>query len=403
MVTQRRHLSADFVGRESWSTWPRYEAATEGFRNYWYPVMWSRELSNGKPRTLKLLGEQIMFYREDGKVYALRDRCPHRGVPLSAGTQEFPGTFSCPYHGWTFDLASGELRAAITDGPDSPICGKVAVRSYPVEERLGMIWAFIGEIDAVPIEEDIPEELLSTPRMTLGGRITERPANWRIGTENGYDEGHAKYLHRFSWMMILRRARMPAWNRTHVESSADGKWATRVQDEMHFDADYPGLGKWPRKQWWQRSERRGTSSKQDADEVIKAMDAPGTASIRMPCTLRILMNPTWVHYDWCVPVDAENYRYVQIAVRFKGGRAGMRFKALYWGFLRWAFHGQFTGQDEWMVSVTDAPPERLYRPDVSIIAWRNLCERARGTELPAQPERELRDDVVEAMHEAASA
>jgi hypothetical protein len=40
--------------------------------------------------------------------------------------------------------------------------------------------------------------------------------------------------------------------------------------------------------------------------------------------------------------------------------------------IRWLFHGQFSGQDHWMVSETDAPPERLYRPDISIIEWRKL-------------------------------
>ena len=34
--------------------------------------------------------------------------------------------------------------------------------------------------------------------------------------------------------------------------------------------------------------------------------------------------------------------------------------------------GQFSGQDHWMVAETDAPPERLYRPDVSLLEWRNL-------------------------------
>ena len=66
---------------------------------------------------------------------------------------------SCGYHGWTYDLASGTLVAALTDGPDSPICGKVRVRTYPVEERIGIVWVYIGELDPPPVEADIPEEL----------------------------------------------------------------------------------------------------------------------------------------------------------------------------------------------------------------------------------------------------
>jgi phenylpropionate dioxygenase-like ring-hydroxylating dioxygenase large terminal subunit len=125
------------------SVWPRYDAAVLGFRNYWYPVTWSRRIGS-KPYPFQLLGEPIMFRREQGKVHAFYDQCPHRGIPLSVGRQEFAGTWSCRYHGWTFDLESGILKAALTDGPDSPICGKVRVRTYPVEERAGLVWVWMG-------------------------------------------------------------------------------------------------------------------------------------------------------------------------------------------------------------------------------------------------------------------
>ena len=69
--------------------------------------------------------------RDRGTAYALHDRCPHRGVPLSLGNQQFPGTLSCAYHGWTFGLGDGKLCAVITDGPDSPIRGKVTIAALP--------------------------------------------------------------------------------------------------------------------------------------------------------------------------------------------------------------------------------------------------------------------------------
>src|SRR5260221_13798262 len=102
--------------------WPRYEAAVTGFRHYWYPVLESRKLRR-RPRAVTLLGEKLVLVRDNGTVRALKDRCPHRGVPLSAGRREFPGFLTCRYHGWTYDPATGELGAALTDGPDSPICG----------------------------------------------------------------------------------------------------------------------------------------------------------------------------------------------------------------------------------------------------------------------------------------
>ena len=56
------------------------------------------------------------------------------------------------------------------------------------------------------------------------------------------------------------------------------------------------------------------------------------------------------------------------------GAATLPFYAKYLGAIRWLFHGQFSGQDKWMVEVTDAPPERLYRPDESLLQWRKLAE-----------------------------
>jgi hypothetical protein len=55
--------------------------------------------------------------------------------------------------------------------------------------------------------------------------------------------------------------------------------------------------------------------------------------------------------------------------------------------VRWLHHGQFDGQDQWIIRQMEIPPERLYRPDVSITAWRKLCEQARDfTPLPASPD-----------------
>ena len=62
-------------------------------------------------------------------------------------------------------------------------------------------------------------------------------------------------------------------------------------------------------------------------------------------------------------------------MRFARGRQALAFWAKYLAFVRWLFHGQFSGQDAWMISVTDAPPERLYRPDVSLLSWRRMVER----------------------------
>jgi phenylpropionate dioxygenase-like ring-hydroxylating dioxygenase large terminal subunit len=342
-------------GRQDWATWPRYEQAVVGFRGYWYPVIKSHDVGR-KPVAVQVLGEKIMLKREHGRVFALHDRCPHRGVPLShpMGTQEFPGTWTCCYHGWTFDLESGKLVAAITDGPDSPIAGKCAVRTYPVEERVGLVWIYVGDAEQPPpVETDIPAELLR-PDAAVRGRRTVRHGNWRFGAENGIDEGHAKWLHRRA-LWTLRR-RMPTWTRHHVEET-EGGWLTRVATEVHYETDFPGLGVWPQGGRWRRKGR-----------------GVARVSIRMPCSLRVAY-PQWTHFEWWVPIDPETHVYVQLVCQPGPRLRRWAFVAFYYLWVRWVFHGMFNDEDALMVDVMDAPPERLYRPDVSITEWRKLCER----------------------------
>lgn len=364
------------VGRQDWSTWPNYNAAGSGFRGYWYPVTWSSHIT-GTPSAFTICGEKLALIRDGGTAYALHDRCPHRGVPLSQGDQQFPGTLSCAYHGWTYDLTNGRLCAVITDGPDSPICGKVTVQTYHVEERLGMVWVYIPLADEQPhpIDDQLPAELAGNAGV-IGGRIQLRGGNWRFAAENGFDEGHAKYLHRTSlWRMFKP---MPTWNITRIVPA--DRWIFRVQDEVHWDADFPGVGHWSNQRWWKLRPPKetfnigNTGTAKKINPVIESQQFPGFASLAMPGILRIVY-PKFIHYEFYVPVDNDSHRYVGIMVNFLHGWSTLRFYVKYLGAIRWLFHGQFSGQDRWMVDITDAPPERLYRPDLSLTAWRNLAER----------------------------
>ena len=387
-------------GLQDWSSWPHYDAASAGFRGYWYPVAWSSRIV-AKPRAYTICGERIVLIRDAGTAYALHDRCPHRGVPLSLGRQQFPGTISCAYHGFTYELDSGKLCAVITDGPDSPIRGKLTVSTYEVAERLGIVWVYIpiaGE-RASPIEEQLPRELVDNP-FVMGGRIDMRAGNWRFACENGFDEGHAKYLHRTSLWRLFKP--MPTWNITRVIPS--GRWIYRVQEQVYWEADFPGLGHWTNKRWWKKRPPEGafnignTGPAANVDPVIAAQEFPGFASVAMPGILRIVY-PKFIHYEFYVPVDASSHQYVGVMVNFAAGLASLRFYAKYFGAIRWLFHGQFSSQDAWMVAATDAPPERLYRPDISLTAWRKLAE----TEYAARYEAARKDAELRREREQAGA
>ena len=94
--------------------------------------------------------------------------------------------------------------------------------------------------------------------------------------------------------------------------------------------------------------------------------------------------PDWVDFEWYIPTVPGRHLYVQLAVAQRGGIGALLYRLKYWAYLRPVFHGQFNDQDTWMVRLMRTPPERLYRPDVSIIAWRKLAETARALPSPAR-------------------
>jgi phenylpropionate dioxygenase-like ring-hydroxylating dioxygenase large terminal subunit len=374
------------VGKVDWSSWPTYDSAAAGLRNYWYPIRWGSQVADA-PQAVEVCGEKLVIQRDSsGVVHALRDRCPHRGVRLSQGTQEFPDTVSCPYHGWTFRLSDGELVAVITDGPDSPMCGKVSVQTYPCEERIGLVWVYIGDGIRAPhdLDDQLPEELVGAPPMAIGGHIEERDGDWRIYAENAFDEGHAKFVHRRSLWRTFKM--MPAWNKIHIERH--GRWIYRVEDERHWSAEFPGLGTWSNERWWKIKPKQqqgkflgNTGGNEEPDPYIASRQFPGFASLSVPGVLRIAY-PQFIHYEFYVPISPGRTKYVGVMVQFKTGLDRLWFYTRYLFGIRWLFHGQFSGQDHWMVSETDAPPERLYRPDVSLLEWRRLVEAGNPFDQP---------------------
>jgi phenylpropionate dioxygenase-like ring-hydroxylating dioxygenase large terminal subunit len=89
-----------------------------------------------RPSSVLLFGQPMVLVRNDGVVWALEDRCPHRGAPLSAGCLNAKG-LECPYHGWTFD-AEGICRDM--PGWAEALPPQVRVPAFAVSERDGLVW-----------------------------------------------------------------------------------------------------------------------------------------------------------------------------------------------------------------------------------------------------------------------
>ena len=358
----------------------RWHMPEQGFRNYWYPVMMSSDLAK-RPVKRRLLGEDIAFWRDGGKVNAIADRCPHRGASLSTGRMRFPGsgTLSCPYHGWTFDGA-GQLRACIQEGPNSLMPAKVKTKAYPVEERYGVVWAWVGDMEPVSLDEDLPIAMKVPEATSLVHFTGVWSTNWAFLFDNFIDGLHAPYLHRLSPQFLLRRLQYRAVDgRPHFQfAEHDGKIleASHVRakntDGLVFQMEFPGLGKFPVNNWW-----RVRSPKTKPKNNFIPGVAPGSFLHVLPSYVQTV-HKTLYFTQFIIPMDRYHlYNMCAITGNLEG------IDKLWWKFYFKIFsitHDKlFIGQDHRVLRSSTFGPERLSPLDQDIIYWRKFAVRnARG-------------------------
>lgn len=161
-------------------------------KNLWYVIAASTELQ-AVPLALQLLGQPFVAFRDEaGQACLLSDHCVHRGGALSAG-KVVDATVQCPYHGWRFN-GRGEC-ISIPAQPALRIPAKARVDAYPVVERHGWIWAFLGDL---PEAERPPLPVLnwlSDPAYRIVHGVFEWDASWDRVMENGLDFAHAPFVH----------------------------------------------------------------------------------------------------------------------------------------------------------------------------------------------------------------
>src|SRR6185369_10327172 len=177
----------------------------EMMRRYWHPIGASTEVTE-TPQIVRVLGEDLVLFRDRaGRPGLLYPRCMHRGTSLYYGKVEERG-IRCCYHGWLFDV-----NGACLEQPLEPNCGinkdVAAQPSYPVEERYGLVFAYMGPPDRQPVlprydnlEELAPGEFLQVDTSGFVGYSDVHPDpsipyNWLQHFENLLDQGHIYVLH----------------------------------------------------------------------------------------------------------------------------------------------------------------------------------------------------------------
>ena len=170
-------------------------------KNLWYLALPGEILKKGKLIPRQVAHERIVFGRDlDGKVFALKDNCPHRGVPLSQAHVLENGNLQCCYHGWEFD-AQGVCKNIPALPPDSKAdIGKIRAWKFPVAEINSMVWVYIPEKLTPNIEakEPLPDLHLTPNEKFLHVESIVMPTNIDHSVIGLIDPAHVTFVHQ-SW------------------------------------------------------------------------------------------------------------------------------------------------------------------------------------------------------------
>lgn len=160
-------------------------------RNAWYVGAWSTEVDQTL-RRFTLLDENILFYRRlDGTCVALEDRCPHRMLPLSMG-RRIGDDVQCGYHGLRFN---GEGQCVRVPGQHK-VPPSAFVRRFPVSERNGMIWIWMGDAELADESKIFHLPQFDDPKWHAhhGGALHIK-SNYLNVAENLVDPAHVSFVH----------------------------------------------------------------------------------------------------------------------------------------------------------------------------------------------------------------
>jgi len=177
------------------------QAGAEMLRGFWYPALLSARVAKSEMRQAMLLGEPLVIGRDaQGKSFAMRDACPHRGMPLSCGRLE-GDLLECAYHGWRFHVHSGQCREVPSwVAGDKLKVDRIFAAQFPCEDQDGYVWVFIP--DSAKRGEPVPP----APRLPVFSsryRITHLSADLPVNVDQGIiglmDPAHGPFVHQAWW------------------------------------------------------------------------------------------------------------------------------------------------------------------------------------------------------------
>jgi len=159
-------------------------------RNCWYVAAMAEEVGD-RLLARTILSEPLVLFRDGaGRVAALEDRCCHRNAPLHKG-RLIDGNLECGYHGLTYDGTGSCIRVP----GQTMIPPDAKVRSYPLVERYGWLWIWMGDANRAD-DGLIPDfHWLTDPAWAGAGERLYLEGDYQLLVDNLLDLSHLSFLH----------------------------------------------------------------------------------------------------------------------------------------------------------------------------------------------------------------
>jgi len=162
-------------------------------RRYWQPVALVDELQGPRPvKAVKILGEDLVLFKRQNLYGLIERHCAHRGADLAYGRLE-EGGLRCSFHGWLYDV-TGRCLETPAEPDGSRLCEHVRQRAYPVVEKSGILFAYLGEGQAPAFPHF---DCFVAPQEYTFAFKGYWDCNWLQALEVGIDPAHASWLHKY--------------------------------------------------------------------------------------------------------------------------------------------------------------------------------------------------------------